>query len=75
MLSFIQAPYVQRVDGTGTAERLDLEDGTVWIAELSNLAAPRKATAGRDHYPTWSADGNQIDSRGTNRTTFFSFNE
>jgi Tol biopolymer transport system component len=52
--------FAPRISPDGKRVAYDIEDGTVWIAELSNLAAPRKATAGRDHYPMWSASGDQI---------------
>ena len=52
--------FAPRISPDGKRVAYDLEDGTVWIAELSNLAVPRKATAGRDHYPMWSAAGDQM---------------
>lgn len=52
--------FAPRISPDGKRVAYDIEDGTVWIAELSNLSAPRKATAGRDHYPMWSASGDQI---------------
>ncbi len=56
--------FAPRISPDGKRVAYDIEDGTVWIAELfkagANLAAPRKATAGRDHYPMWSASGDQI---------------
>ena len=56
--------FAPRISPDGKRVAYDIEDGTVWIAELSkagaNLAAPRKATAGRDHYPMWSASGDEI---------------
>jgi Tol biopolymer transport system component len=47
-------------DGKRVAYDTDNDDGKVWIAELSKLASPRRATSGHDHYPMWSADGSQI---------------
>jgi Tol biopolymer transport system component len=35
-------------------------DGKVWIADLAKLSSPRQATAGQDHFPMWSAAGDQI---------------
>ena len=52
--------FAPRISPDGKRVAYDIEDGTVWIAELSNLSAPRKATAGRDHYPMWSASGDQL---------------
>jgi Tol biopolymer transport system component len=56
--------FAPRISPDGKRVAYDIEDGTVWIAELSkagaSLSAPRKATAGRDHYPMWSASGDQI---------------
>ena len=47
-------------DGKRIAYDTDSNDGKVWIAELSKLSSPRRATTGHDHYPMWSADGDQI---------------
>lgn len=52
--------FAPRISPDGKRVAYDAEDGGVWVADLSNLSAPRKTTAGRDHYPMWSAAGDQL---------------
>jgi Tol biopolymer transport system component len=53
--------FAPRVSPDGKHVAYDTgSDAKVWIAELSKLSSPRQATAGQDHFPMWSADGDQI---------------
>ena len=53
--------FAPRISPDGKRVAYDTDsDGKVWIADLSKLSSPRRATTGQDHYPMWSADGNQI---------------
>lgn len=52
--------FAPRVSPDGKRIAYDSE-GKIWIAELSNLAAPRQLTDVRtDYYPMWSAAGDQV---------------
>jgi len=50
--------FAPRLSPDGRRVAFDTFDGTVWIAELANLAAPRRFAFGR--YPMWSPDGNRL---------------
>ena len=52
--------FAPRISPDGKRVAYDLGNGGVWIAELSNLSSARRATSGPDHYPMWSAAGDQI---------------
>ena len=53
--------FAPRISPDGNRVAYDTDrDGKVWIADLSKLSSPRRATAGQDHYPMWSAAGDQI---------------
>ena len=52
--------FAPRIAPDGKRLAYDTSDGTVWIAELSNLASPRRISSVRnDQYTLWSADGEQ----------------
>jgi len=50
--------FAPRLSPDGRRVAFDTFDGTVWIAELANLAAPGRFAFGR--YPMWSPDGNRL---------------
>jgi Tol biopolymer transport system component len=50
--------FAPRLSPDGRRVAFDTFDGTVWIAELANLAAPRRFASGR--FPMWSPDGNRL---------------
>ena len=50
--------FAPRVSPDGRRVAFDTFDGSVWIAELSNLAAAKRFGAGR--FPMWSADGSRL---------------
>jgi Tol biopolymer transport system component len=52
--------FAPRISPDGKRIAYDLEDGTVWVAELAKLSSRRRATTAPDHYPMWSAAGDQI---------------
>jgi Tol biopolymer transport system component len=53
--------FAPRISPDGKRVAYDAEDGGVWIAEISNLSTPRRiGRVGADHYPMWSASGDQI---------------
>jgi Tol biopolymer transport system component len=52
--------FAPRISPDGKRVAYDSESGGVWIAELSNLSSPRRATTAQDHYPMWSAAGDRI---------------
>jgi Tol biopolymer transport system component len=53
--------FAPRISPDGKSVTYDTDrDGKVWIADLSKLSSPRRATAGQDHYPMWSPDGDRI---------------
>jgi eukaryotic-like serine/threonine-protein kinase len=50
--------FAPRISPDGKHLTWDTGDGTVWVADLSNLAAARRLASA--NYPMWSADGGQI---------------
>jgi Tol biopolymer transport system component len=57
--------FAPRISPDGKSVAYDAEGGGVWIAELfkdgAQLSTPRRVgLVGRDHYPMWSATGDQI---------------
>src|SRR5580698_897491 len=50
--------FAPRISPDGKQLTWDTDDGTVWVSDLSNLAAARRLTSA--NYPMWSADGGQI---------------
>ncbi len=56
--------FAPRVSPDGQRVAYDTDrDGKVWLIELagmSKLSSPRRLTSGQDHYPMWSAAGDQI---------------
>jgi Tol biopolymer transport system component len=50
--------FAPRISPDGKQLTWDTEDGTVWVADLSNLTAARRLASA--NYPMWSADGGQI---------------
>jgi dipeptidyl aminopeptidase/acylaminoacyl peptidase len=49
--------FAPRLSPDGRRVAFDTE-GSIWIAELSNLASPRRLAAGR--FPMWSPDGTRL---------------
>ena len=56
--------FAPRVSPDGRRVAFDTGDGTVWIADLANLSAPRRFATGR--FPMWSADGTGLLFAGPN---------
>jgi Tol biopolymer transport system component len=56
--------FAPRLSPDGRRVAFDTGDGSVWIAELANLAAPRRLAAGR--FPMWSPDGTRLLFAGAN---------
>jgi len=56
--------FAPRLSPEGRRVAFDTGDGSVWIAELANLAAPRRLAAGR--FPMWSPDGTRLLFAGAN---------
>ncbi len=50
--------FAPRISPDGRKVAFDMFDGTVWTADLANVAAPVKFGPGR--FPMWSADGKRI---------------
>jgi Tol biopolymer transport system component len=50
--------FAPRVSPDGRRVAFDTFDGSVWIADLANLSAPRRFAAGR--FPMWSPDGARL---------------
>jgi eukaryotic-like serine/threonine-protein kinase len=50
--------FAPRVSPDGRRVAFDTFDGSVWIADLANLSAPRRFAAGR--FPMWSPDGSRL---------------
>jgi Tol biopolymer transport system component len=50
--------FAPRVSPDGRRVAFDTFDGSVWIAELTNLAAAKRFGAGR--FPMWSPDGTRL---------------
>lgn len=61
--------FAPRLSPDGRRVAFDTGDGSVWIAELSNLAAPRQLAAGR--FPMWSPDGARLLFAGANGFQLF----
>ena len=61
--------FAPRLSPDGRRVAFDTFDGTVWIAELANLAAPRRFASGR--FPMWSADGSRLLFAGPNGFQLF----
>jgi Tol biopolymer transport system component len=61
--------FAPRLSPDGRRVAFDTGEGSVWIAELSNLAAPRRLAAGR--FPMWSADGTRVLFAGVNGFQLF----
>jgi serine/threonine-protein kinase len=56
--------FAPRVSPDGRRVAFDTGDGTVWIADLANLSAPRRFATGR--FPMWSPDGSRLLFAGPN---------
>jgi len=56
--------FAPRLSPDGRRVAFDTGDGSVWIAKLANLAAPRRLAAGR--FPMWSPDGTRLLFAGAN---------
>jgi len=61
--------FAPRVSPDGRRVAFDTFDGSVWIAELANLSAPRRFAAGR--FPMWSPDGQRLLFAGPNGFQLF----
>ena len=56
--------FAPRVSPDGRRVAFDTGEGSIWIAELSSLASPRRLAAGR--FPMWSPDGTRVLFAGAN---------
>ena len=56
--------FAPRVSPDGRRVAFDTGDGTVWIADLATLSAPRRFATGR--FPMWSPDGSRLLFSGPN---------
>jgi Tol biopolymer transport system component len=56
--------FAPRLSPDGRRVAFDTGEGTVWVAELTNMASPRRVAAGR--FPMWSADGARLLFAGVN---------
>jgi eukaryotic-like serine/threonine-protein kinase len=50
--------FALRISPDGGRITYDTGDNIIWIADLANVAAPRRLATGR--FPMWSADGNRV---------------
>jgi Tol biopolymer transport system component len=50
--------FAPRISPDGRRVAFDTFDGSVWTAELANIAMPRRFAAGR--FPMWSPDGTRL---------------
>jgi dipeptidyl aminopeptidase/acylaminoacyl peptidase len=50
--------FAPRVSPDGRSVAFDTGDGSIWIADLANLASPRRVATGR--FPMWSPDGTRL---------------
>ena len=56
--------FAPRLSPDGRRVAFDTFDAGVWVAELSNLAAPTRVATGR--FPMWSPDGSRLLFAGAN---------
>ena len=56
--------FAPRVSPDGRRVAFDTYDASVWIADLTNLSAPRRFATGR--FPMWSPDGSRLLFAGPN---------
>jgi Tol biopolymer transport system component len=61
--------FAPRLSPDGRRVAFDVYDGSVWIAELANLGAPRRVASGR--FPMWSPDGTRLLFAGVNGFQLF----
>jgi serine/threonine-protein kinase len=62
--------FAPRVSPDGRRVAFDTADGGIRVADLTNVAAARRVTAGR--YPVWSTDGTQLFFAGQDGMRLFS---
>jgi hypothetical protein len=61
--------FAPRLSPDGRRVAFDVYDGSVWIAEIANLGAPRRVATGR--FPMWSPDGTRLLFAGVNGFQLF----
>lgn len=62
--------YSPRLSPDGRRVAFDTTDGSIWVADIANLATPRRVAPGR--FPMWSADGGTLMFAGADGTGLFS---
>ena len=61
--------FAPRLSPDGRRVAFDTYDGTIWIADIADIATPRRFATGR--FPMWSADGTRLLFAGADGLRLF----